>query len=369
VFRVRGTVLPALTTPPFTTVFDTQTLPDGPAAITATATDAAAHSTASAPANVTIDNTRPALTVTGPDGQTLGPGVTPAWTIAASDATTGPPAVRCSVVAAGAAPAFGACTSATSERLPGQPDGRYTLTVRATDRAGNAADSTRAFAVDGGPPETTITSGPQDGESTVGTAVAWGFESSEPGSTFECRVYASSPGPFGPCSSGTQHSAGALAPGTYTFEVRATDAVGNTDATPARRTVTIVDPGVFSGGPGRTAVPVVNVALTYHYRKLNARATDLDRLVVQSVPAGSTVSVSCPKGCSKKRFLKTGASGTISLKVLLKKPLKVKTRITVTVSKPGAVSAVKVLTIRPRKPPSIVSLCLPPGAKKAAACA
>ena len=375
VWRVRGTPLPMLTTDPFQFVFDTQTLPDGPAAITATAADARGNSALSAAHTVTIDNTKPTLTVNGPDGVTLGPGVTPAWTIASADATTGPPVLRCSVVPVGAAPAFGACTSATTERLPNQPDGRYTLTVRTTDRAGNLTEQARTFTVDSGPPDTTITSGPDDGASTDGATITWGFASSEPGSTFECRVFTSTPGPFGPCTSGTQHSASGLAPGSYTFEVRATDAVGNVDATPARRTVTIIDVAsvvsdLIAKTPAKiTPVPVVNAALTYHYRKLDARATDLDRLVIESVPGGSTVSVECPKGCSKKRFAKKGASGTVSLKLLIKKPLKVKTKITVTVSKPGFITAVKVLEIRARKNPSITTLCLPPGAKRPAACA
>ena len=54
----------------------------------------------------------------------------------------------------------------------------------------------------------------------------------------------------------------------------------------------------------------------------------------------------CPKGCAKKSFEKKGASGQVSLAALIKKPLKVKTVITVVVSKPGSGSAVKILKIR-----------------------
>ena len=37
------------------------------------------------------------------------------------------------------------------------------------------------------------------------------------------------PGPFAPCSSGAAHTASGFAPGVYTFETRATDAVGNVE--------------------------------------------------------------------------------------------------------------------------------------------
>src|SRR4051794_37380059 len=212
VFRVRGNPFQTFETAPFATNVDTRALPDGPMTVSATANDAVGLSSA-ATANVTVDNTNPALAVTGPDGQTIGPPATPTWTIAAADATTAV-TVRCSVVPVGQPQTFGACTSATQERLTNQPDGRYTLTVRATDAAGNAVEQTRAFAVDTGPPETTIDSGPDDGSSTPDTALTWGFRASEP-ATFECRLYltAIGPGAFGPCSAATAHSVAALAPG------------------------------------------------------------------------------------------------------------------------------------------------------------
>lgn len=147
VFRVRGNPFQTFEVPPYAFNFDTLTLPDGPAAISATATDTAGLSTA-ASVNVTIDNTNPTLTLSGPaDGTVFKAGKTAQWTIAAADATSGPPAVQCSVVAQGLPPAFGACTSATRETLTNLRRGSFTLTVRATDGAGNTAAQTRAFSV------------------------------------------------------------------------------------------------------------------------------------------------------------------------------------------------------------------------------
>jgi hypothetical protein len=60
-----------------------------------------------------------------------------------------------------------------------------------------------------------------------------GFVSTEPSSTFQCRIDA---GKFAACSSPFQKR---LAAGLHRFEVRAVDAAGNVDPTPARETVRI----------------------------------------------------------------------------------------------------------------------------------
>ncbi len=116
----------------------------------------------------------------------------------------------------------------------------YTATIKGgsggvKDAAGNALaqDKTWSFAVasptDTTPPETTITSGPSG---TVKSRTAtFGFSSSESGSTFECSIDGAS---YSGCTSPKQYSS--LANGSHTFRVRATDAAGNTDTSPASRT-------------------------------------------------------------------------------------------------------------------------------------
>jgi hypothetical protein len=85
-------------------------------------------------------------------------------------------------------------------------------------------------------PETTITSGPA--ATTSDHAVRFEFASSEPGvSSFECRFDGA---PFASCSS--PYTSGQLNDGTHTFEVRATDNAGNTDATPAAYSFTVFTP-------------------------------------------------------------------------------------------------------------------------------
>jgi ELWxxDGT repeat protein len=90
-------------------------------------------------------------------------------------------------------------------------------------------------------PNSTIDSGPAEGSTVAAGAETFGFSSDDPPSTFECRVYATggTPPAFAPCSGAGTHTTAALTAGPQTFEVRATDASGNTDPTPATRSFTV----------------------------------------------------------------------------------------------------------------------------------
>jgi hypothetical protein len=81
-------------------------------------------------------------------------------------------------------------------------------------------------------PETAIDSGPSG---TVSSASAsFGFSSSETGSTFQCSLDGAA---FASCASPKDYTG--LSEGSHTFEVKATDAAGNTDTTPASRSWTV----------------------------------------------------------------------------------------------------------------------------------
>jgi hypothetical protein len=105
-----------------------------------------------------------------------------------------------------------------------------------------------------GPPETTITSGPSG--SLSGTTATFEFTSDEPGSTFHCQLL---PLESAPTSCTSPKSSSGLTAGTeYTFSVWATDASGNTDASPATSTFTpsgtpavLVGAGDISSGGSR----------------------------------------------------------------------------------------------------------------------
>jgi hypothetical protein len=86
--------------------------------------------------------------------------------------------------------------------------------------------------VDTTAPDTTIDSGLSGTVST--SPVSFAFSSSEAGSTFECKLDGAA---YSACTSPKDYTN--LSNGSHTFEVRATDAAGNTDATPATRTFTL----------------------------------------------------------------------------------------------------------------------------------
>jgi hypothetical protein len=105
------------------------------------------------------------------------------------------------------------------------------------------------------PPNTSIGSGPM-GTVTSRTA-NFTFSSSQASSTFECSLDGA---PFAGCTSPrTVPASGLLADGSHTFKVRATDATGHTDPTPATRTWTVdsAAPTVASFSPADRATGIV----------------------------------------------------------------------------------------------------------------
>src|SRR5829696_904869 len=134
--------------------------------------------------------------------------------------------------------AYSACTS--PESYTNLSDGSHTFDVRAMDGAGNvdATPASSNFTVevpspqDTTPPDTTIDSGPSG--TIDSTSASFTFSSTESGATFECSLDG---GVFASCSSPNSYVN--LSDGPHTLQVRATDAAGNTDATPAERTWTV----------------------------------------------------------------------------------------------------------------------------------
>ena len=111
-------------------------------------------------------------------------------------------------------------------------DGTYQLLARVRDVAGNALDSAkRTVTIDNTPPNTTITSAPA--AATNSTSASFSFTATEP-SSFECSIDGAA---FTACTSPRSYTA--LTAGSHTFQVRATDTIGNTDPTPANHSWTV----------------------------------------------------------------------------------------------------------------------------------
>ncbi|MDP3889825.1 Ig-like domain-containing protein, partial [Nocardioides sp.] len=106
-------------------------------------------------------------------------------------------------------------------------DGPHTFRVRAIDAASNIDPSpaTRGFIVDTVVPQTSIRSKPAKRVSK--RKVRFGFSSNEAGVSFACKLDKK---PWRSCTSPTRFK---VKVGKHRFSVRATDAAGNTDATPA----------------------------------------------------------------------------------------------------------------------------------------
>jgi hypothetical protein len=154
--------------------------------------------------------------VSGPSGPGGDP--TPTFTFSSESGAT----FECKVDAG----AFAACTSPYTS--PALSDGAHAFSVRAADAASNVDPSpaTRSFTVDTTPPDTTLTKKPKK-KSTRATA-KFAFASSEAGSTFECSLDGKAFVACGPTYKVR------VKVGKHTVLVRATDALGNADATPAK---------------------------------------------------------------------------------------------------------------------------------------
>ena len=152
-------------------------------------------------------------------------------------------------------PAFDDCATATEQSYDELADGAYTFEVRAYDQVGNIdpTPASRTFTVDTTAPETTILTGPSGTVGAEDLTFTYEGTPADDVDRFECRlrtaddddpVFASCP------AEGRTYSD--LPSGEYVFEVRAIDAVDNTEIPPAEQafTVDVTAPSVtIESGP------------------------------------------------------------------------------------------------------------------------
>jgi hypothetical protein len=209
-------------------------LPDG-TRIAATQTLADGSTGELTQARTVVDATPPETTIDdGPSGVIAN--ATPAWAFSSEPGAT----FECRVDGEPFAPCSSPYTAAAL------PDGDHTFEVRARDNspAQNAdlTPATRTVTVDTTAPGTSIAAGP--GGPTSDATPTFALASDDGGASFECQVDG---GAYVPC--GATFTTAALADGAHTVQVRARDAVGNVDATPATRAF-VVD----TRGPAVTIV-------------------------------------------------------------------------------------------------------------------
>ena len=194
---------------------------DGTYQVLASASDAAGNTLDSAKQTVTINNAPVTTVSSGPANPTNSTGAT--FSFSAPNAVS----YQCQLDGGG----FSACTS--PKTYTSLAAGSHTFQVRGIDGIGDVGQpASSTWTIDLSAPDTSITSNPAN--PTGSTAASFSFTATEPGSTFECQLDG---GGWGACTSPKAYAG--LSGGSHTFQARATDPGGNTDATPASFTWTI----------------------------------------------------------------------------------------------------------------------------------
>ena len=218
-------------------------LSDGPHVFEVRATDGAGNTDATpASRSFTLETVAPQTQIdSGPSGTIAN--ASPTFTFSANEAGS---TFQCRLDSG----SWSSCAS--PKGYSGLTNGAHAFEVRAVDQAGNVdpTPASRAFTIDISAPETQVTAGPSG--LTTNASPSFGFNSNEPGSTFECRLDGS---PWSGCQSPKAYVS--LSQSAHLFEVRATDAVGNVDASPAQRSFTVdttaPDTQIDSGPSGFTS--------------------------------------------------------------------------------------------------------------------
>ncbi|MFN2540016.1 MAG: hypothetical protein ABR549_17950 [Mycobacteriales bacterium] len=160
-----------------------------------------------------------------------------------------------------------ACSSPVAVDLSQQPDGTYTLSVRSADVAGNIGPaSSGSYVLDRTPPAAPVITKTPGSPSPVVTPV-WNVETSDPRDLLECRLVGLPGSAWAGCSDPVGYDLSPATSGSFTLQVRETDAAGNVSPVVSAPTYVLdsnapvppeVSPPLRS--PGNSTTPVFRIA-------------------------------------------------------------------------------------------------------------
>jgi hypothetical protein len=192
--------------------------------------------------------------------------------------------------------------------------GSHTFRVRAIDSFGTVdpQPAVHTWTVDQTAPETIITSGPPS--PTSSTSATFEFLSPESGTTFECQLDTA---PFTACSPPKVYSG--LTAAQHSFKVRAIDAAGNVDPTPATLLWTISGTTPPNCGSAQTMPAVADSWIEQSSPSSNKGSDSILKVMSKSGNANLRALVrftlpTTPSGCvldtAKLRLYASSASGS-----------------------------------------------------------
>ena len=259
-------------------------------------------------------------------------------------------------------------------------EGPHTLSVRAGVDPGNGSTyldetpATRSWTVDSQPPETSIDSGPSQQTSATSAEFAFSGVDPAPGTAlhYECsldgRVFEACTSPM---------SVAGLSASGHTFSVRAVDAAGNADPTPASRSWTLgsgsgggstgggatgggaTGGGAVGAGPAGAPSPMPLAVAPGKLARVKWRAhgsrIELRALTLTGLAPGSGVLVTCMgHGCPIKHRKALVRRGKAQLAGALRhRALRPGTRIELQITAPQMTTRIIRVTIRAHRKPKV----------------
>jgi hypothetical protein len=190
-----------------------------------------------------IDTGDPNVSITSPTaGQHVKTGFTPAFTATDGGTAAANLGKQCKLDAG----AYGACGALTLA------DGPHTLSVKATDEAGNFREESVAFVADSTGPQVTINSGPPDDSIITTASATYGWSATDASAPLSqtCKLDG---GAAAACTSPKTYSG--LSEGSHTFTLKVTDALGTSTEVSREVFVNAVRPSVaITSGPAEGSV-------------------------------------------------------------------------------------------------------------------